>query len=55
MGWLRVLPIVAVPSQALNTDDGHFVDEVILGNNKNPVARGLNKISHGKDPVNYHV
>ena len=31
MGWLCVLPIVAVASQALNSDDGHFVDELILG------------------------
>ena len=34
MGWLCILPIVAVASQALNNDDGHFVDELILGNNK---------------------
>ena len=43
MGWLCILPIVAVASQALNSDNGHFVDELILGNNKNPVARGLTK------------
>ena len=46
MGWLCILPIVTVASQALNSDNGHFVDEIILGNNKNPVARELNKISH---------